>query len=382
MIDTIIMNLKAVEFTELSWCKFKLLRHTNDRMGQPYSIYVLNPTTADREVGRQVPRLSKTVRGNGMSLKIEFSAPKLVKGNNFDELVDDDFDTILKNLATTLRNQGIIIWPHQIGKNEVSGIHYSKNIVLPQYITCSMVLTELEKADWSKRFDVTRVKFSNGGRALHIHTNYFELVFYDKMNDLEQARISEKRAIEKDNAMQLSLFDEWPRNRKPEVLRMELRLREKRKIRHVLNKLGLNQDITLEVLFSQSIAKAALLLYWQQVKECLDLLSIDPSDPVTLLEGTLRRNPDVRFDKVLALTIMAVVINTDKGGIRRLREMISPYITSKTWYRYKKQLQQTDFQEVIRYQPLIEVGKALESFETLRLVDFQAIMLNNDKNES
>lgn len=379
MIDTIVLNLKNDEFTLLPSCSFRFLEHSNNAYGQAFGKFVLNPTAKDRTEGKYVPRLTKIVRGRESFLKVEFSAPKLVFGNNFDELVDSDFDLVMKNLSLALRDKGVIVWPHQIAKVEPSAIHFSKNVSLTDYVTCSMIISELYKADWSKRLDVTKIKFGNTGESLQIHTNSFELVFYDKIKDLQQSKISEKRAIEKDSHLQLSLFDDQPKDKPLDVLRMEVRLGTKKKIRHILGKVNLDDDLSLKALFDQSVSKAVLQLFWQDVSASMNLLAIDTANTERLLQDMLRRNPGLRLNKALALTTAVTIINKANGGIRRYRQITDPYAGPTSWQKQKKDISKLKLQVSERYQPILELEKSLESFEPLKTIAFTANMLNNDK---
>lgn len=52
---------------------------------QGFSRYVNNPTKADRDKGIYKPKLTIIKRGSRIYLKIEFSVPKLLFGNNLEE---------------------------------------------------------------------------------------------------------------------------------------------------------------------------------------------------------------------------------------------------------------------------------------------------------
>lgn len=56
--------------------------------------------------------------------------------------------------------------------------------------------------------DVNQTDYRNEGHSYKWHCNSYEIVFYDKIKDLEKARLSDKRVVEKDNAIQLNLFPE------------------------------------------------------------------------------------------------------------------------------------------------------------------------------
>lgn len=72
---------------------------------------------------------------------------------------------------------------------------------------------------------------------------------YDKIRDLEQARISENRAIEEDNALRFNLFDKLQQRRKLEFLRMEVRLNKRQKTKQLFNSFAITSNLTFKSLF-------------------------------------------------------------------------------------------------------------------------------------
>src|SRR3989338_4836121 len=103
MIDTIVLTLKEGMFTIIDHSKFS---PSTEGLFNPTSYYRLggrsnmvckqNPTPSELKNGIYNPRLTVTKRINRYNsfevmMKIEFSVPKLLFGNNFDELDDADF---------------------------------------------------------------------------------------------------------------------------------------------------------------------------------------------------------------------------------------------------------------------------------------------------
>ena len=81
-----------------------------------------------------LPRVTlfKALRRGGFQifLKIEFSIPKLVYCNNFDEVEEADFNDICIKLKDLLFEMGVIIRDIEYITNAtVSTLHYSKNIM-------------------------------------------------------------------------------------------------------------------------------------------------------------------------------------------------------------------------------------------------------------
>ena len=185
-----------------------------------------NPIKADFEAGNYKPRLTITKRMSGkgfpITLRVEFSIPKLLYGNNFAEVADDDFTGIIKKLRDKLEEMGVYATIFQLRRAEVSAIHYSKNIILEEFMTSSMIINELKKINLTKRLDLSNTDFRNEGNVLHYHANSYEVVFYDKMKDMQQSLTSEKRAIENYNAFQLDLFKSFASKKHLEVMRAKL----------------------------------------------------------------------------------------------------------------------------------------------------------------
>jgi len=102
MLDTIVITLDNGTFTILDHNKFSpstagLYDKSYQLGGRSNFTCKQNSTKAESDQGIYKPRLTVTKRYNQNSgynivLKIEFSAPKMLFGNNFDEPTDDDFN--------------------------------------------------------------------------------------------------------------------------------------------------------------------------------------------------------------------------------------------------------------------------------------------------
>lgn len=129
MIDTVKLTMNLSKPLRGSDLDFQLFRER--AKGVIQGIY--NPTAKMKETGKYYPRLTyieRPVRGGGKSyqLAVEFSIPKLVFNNNFDELTDEDFPVVLKTLSGVLREmKSLWLFTCQIEKLEVSKIDYSRN---------------------------------------------------------------------------------------------------------------------------------------------------------------------------------------------------------------------------------------------------------------
>ncbi len=379
MIDTIVLTLKQGMFTILQHDYFSpstegLYKQADYYRlgGRSNMVCKQNPTPSELKAGIYKPRLTVTKRINRqhqfeITMKVEFSVPKLLYGNNFDEVEDADFDKVIQILKQKLRAMGVMIFEHLLISAPVSAIHYSKNIALTDYSTPYTYLERLSKANINQRLDLNQTDFRNEGHSLKYRANSFEVVFYDKLKDLSKAKVSEKRAEEKDNAMQLNLFEEIKIKKPFEVLRMEVRLNKKQKLIQILKLIDIQSEPTFKTLFNKDTAQKVLFHYLDEIEAGYPLLLLYSSnEPKTFITEFMIQNPKVSLKKVLQVLGLRILL-TDIG-IREFREITKRY-DKTNWYRLQKELKEYAYPQ--QQSPFMVVRTAIDEFKPLRLADFQ-----------
>lgn len=388
MIDTIVLVLKQGMFTITDHDRFEpstkgLYDGSYGFGGRGYLTCKQNPTPAELKHGIYKPRLTVTKRLDDgiyqIVMKIEFSAPKLVFGNNFDELEESDFNLLVSTLQQKLKEMGVLVFSQILISSPISAIHYSKNIALTDGLTPYFLLKEIQKANITQRLDFNQTDFRNEGHSLKFRTNSFEIAFYDKLKDLQKAKISEKRATERDNIIQLGLFDnlEDIRKHRPfEILRMEVRLNQRQKIRQILRKIGIEVEPTFQNLFKREIAQKVLLYHLDQIEGSYPrLLYFKPKSTKDFIAQFVIDNPKAKLkDAVMALGFYTAL---EEVNTREIRELLRKYSRS-AWYRFFQQINSFNYPKtsLSAFEP---IKNSINQFKPLKLVDFQAEMLNNDK---
>jgi len=382
MLDTIVLTLDQLRFEVVDPDRFSpsaagLLRPPYYRLGARGNFAcVQNPTKADFEAGIYRPRLTlnkrKATAGFAVTLRIEFSAPKLVFGNNFDELRSQDFEKVLGTLHKALKDMGINVAEDTLRAAPVSAIHYSKNIAFTDYTTCSMVMGQLAKIDLSQRLDLSHTDYRNEGHAIRYHANSFEVTFYDKMKDIQKARFSEKRAIEKDYGAQVDLFTTpgtFPKQL--EVLRLEVRLGTRAKIKSLMAKIGAEVEPTFAALFDVSLAKAVLLHFWANVRAQLPLIDLGRDRRPEDILGDLAVNAQgaVRPGKLLQQVGAAILVGS--VGFRGFNALMGRHCSARSWQRYKRELKGLPRAASGGFSALTQVDGAINQFQSLRMSTFQ-----------
>ncbi|MFZ5954409.1 MAG: hypothetical protein ACOYT8_04925 [Candidatus Dependentiae bacterium] len=326
-----------------------------------------NPLKKELTKGIYKPRLTLAYRYNLLGkpeiiLKIELSLPKLVFGNNFSELRYKDFPSIINKLVATLQAMGICTTSTAIASAPVSAIHYSKNMCLTDGSTPHFYINKIKEANTKLSLDVNETAYRNAGHSFKWLTNYYEVAFYDKIRDLEKAQTSNKRAVEKDNELQLTTHEQLQKRRtKFEVLRMEVRLNKRVKIKELFTKLGIKTDVTFKKMFKPAISKKVLLHYFDElVSKRPLLLDYQSTNGKALLVDLMFNNPNLGPKQLLQLYGFKKVLEI--MDMRELRTMFSR-CSPRSWQR------------LIADVSKIQLSRALDHFKALReqLVKFEPI---------
>ena len=361
MIDTIALKLNCKEFKILDYSKFKQSSYTgqNNYIKAVYNIKLVGYT------------LCLTLYNYGSpELMIQFSAPKLLKGNNFDELDNNDFEPLIQKLTSDLRLASVEVYQYNLRNAMVSKIDYSKNIIFTDGTKSSMIIHELSKADISKKLDICETKYRNGNN-LQFHANSYEYVFYDKIADLRQSKISEKRSFENDNIVQLNLLDQI-KDEPFEVFRIEIRLANRTKLKSTLKQLGLIQQMTFESLFKQAISRQILLHFWANTTDCMNFMMIKDNDLSFILAKILGTGL-FTASRALAMTASLKIIHSE--GERKFEKIVGPHWHSKTYGSLKSDI--IGIAEIlpknIKLKALQKVGKEIERFEKTQLKNYPQV---------
>lgn len=374
MIDTVAITLRGKQFEIRDSSGFQRTIRSKDGIYKAF----YNP---DLKKEGYRPKLDYSEMFGRKDLRVEFSAGKLLFGNNFDEPENKDFESIVQKIYSFLTEFGVAVYTADIRQADVSAIHYSKNIILTDHTSSKMILSELVKIDLTKWLEVETRDYQHDGHALYYSapSKKFMIVFYDKIKELEKAKITEKSRVEKDESIQMSLLDNFAKMRPFEVLRMEIRFGERRKLRQVLKRLDISTDQTFEKLFDRSISKVILQDYWQVIDDGAKYLSIDTRDESRLQERILLLNPNIK--PMMALAICSTMKQISESGIRNFRNRMKPVMNDRYWYDWKKIVgERVDGLQGKNFLSINQIGKQLAEFEPVKLKNYPDFKFDNVNN--
>jgi hypothetical protein len=340
-----------------------------------YGKTYLNPSPTYAKMGKYMPRLTMYKRmtkfGVVYQLAVEFSAPKMLYGNNFDELTESDFDALLTKLQAALQELlGHKFFTTQLANADVSTWHPSKNIMFLDFTSCQTVLNTMGKLDVSKTYDLQKTDFRDG-HVVHIHANSLDIAFYDKMADLRKTKKSGKRAFEKDGLMQLNLLEGLSEYRPMEVFRYEVRFVGRASVKRAYPEL---EQWTFETMFKKKLCQDTLLKHWNKLTANVDMLALDVKEPYELLQNYIEENQDATPQAALAA--VAGLLITSQAGAVGLRNTLEARYGKQAWYRIKPLLTPP---QAYRFQAFIHIDEALQRFTPTRMPDYKENIENSGK---
>jgi hypothetical protein len=192
------------------------------------------------------------------------------------------------------------------------------------------------------------------GEVLHFHCNSKDIAFYDKLADLRKGKISDKRAVESDNKLQVDVLHGVE---KLSVLRYEIRLNGIRAVRRAID-----CEAVFSELFSADRSQELLLSHWHKLTQSIDYLALDTSRPLEILESYLSEHKDTRPQTALAAT--AGLIIASQVGTGALRNVLNAQFGAHAWARIKPLICTPTTN---RYKSVLAVTQALEAFKPIRL---------------
>lgn len=375
MIDTITLRLNESDFKIVDHNRF--MPNSYNFFYPPYSKmgnrgYIdafQNPTKSELKAGSYRPQLTLRKRWRNSKpmifLYIQFSAPKILYGNNFDELVDSDLEKLFSALKSSLFDMGVVLEKRDLHEARVIKIHYAKNIVLPDFIIPSMIIGELRKIDFNFHKELTERDYRNSGQSIRFHANDFELIIYDKKQELKEKSYGDSRLIEMNDLIQPSLFEKIKRKKLFEVLRIEARLNTSNSIR---SETGIpKKNHTLASLFSSQLSTNLLRRYWKALTQSYRLLSYDIDDKEKFLASFIINNPDAKLSN--ALSTHALIDFVKHMGICKFRNLIEKKFTRRSWYSLKANLKRYNI-DISLPNHFNSIANSLNTYEPLILDNY------------
>ncbi|OHA94331.1 MAG: hypothetical protein A3B88_04440 [Candidatus Zambryskibacteria bacterium RIFCSPHIGHO2_02_FULL_39_19] len=305
-----------------------------------------------------------------IELTVDFSAPKILFNNNVDEIEENDFDNLISTLQSRLQEMGVDTTYEAIKKSKVYKLDFSKNILLTNYETVSNATRTIKRFDIPKRLKIYNDRFQNEGHALRIYNTQQQIVVYDKVKDSFKNKDEAEDKVK--TSYQQKLLKAIQSHRNPiEILRLEVRILNKRKLNSLLQSLGYAQNPTLKDIFKRDIAQVVLKHYWKLITpdNSQFLLHYTDADTHKQVETYLHTHNITNIKFIEALGIAKLIDDSKKYGIRDIE--LTSYInfSTRTWLRNEHYFDLINdvVKENSKSNFLEDVNKSLEVFEPFKI---------------
>lgn len=319
MIDTVIISIPQNEYRSRSNYRGSFIWKPvgKNSFFEKYLLSSPDPTTG------YFPKVFLHKNGRSESLRLEFSAPKILYGNNLEEMSQKNFPEMISRLQLTLFKMGLYLSKEALSRSNVCAIHIGKNIRLSAGYTASFVIKELSKLNISKRFDLNKTDFRNAGEGFQIYTKQHSIVFYDKSLEI----LSDEKVVK--DLTQKGVF----RQKTDQILRLEIRLCRARKIKGIYGVLGLKYGDFLDTNCLDHNLLEILKHYWKTIifskNEFLFTRSVCTENNLTSL---LRKLPNLKPKEAIYL-IGLQSIAVSENSMREIRHLFDRKFSQRNWYR-------------------------------------------------
>ncbi len=348
----------------MRWDRFHLASEKRGRNGLLiYRKFVNNATDEEIKAHIYRPQLTLYERSRETIFKVQFSAQKIIFRNSLEEIDEDYFEKVLDALKKSLSEMDVSIEKEILKYGKTMAIHPAKNIPITGGFTARGIIRDFSKVNLTEKMELNEKVFRNTGHGIQFRAETHALTFYDKNKDLEK---SEKKAYDTDQTIQQQvLFAYMQQKRKPEVLRMEVRLNDKQKMNSVLQKLGFPKNPTFADIFKREVCQKILLDYFSTyIDPNLFIFENVIDDPQEILAGILRKNKRMTVARAMNLVALKLCCKAE-GGVRGLRGIIEARSSQRKWQRTSKDIKTLNRRIPLKscHSYIKEIKQAIQKFK-------------------
>lgn len=263
------------------------------------------PTNEEKELGYfprlQLSRTAYPIKGIYMNLYVECSLPKLLYGNNVEELRNEDFPDVITALQTKLEIMGVSVSQETIENAYVQRVDYAKNFRIQG--SPKMFIYYMEKIDIDPRLGNFDRDYQNGGTGLKFHTKEYQVMVYDKMAEIEKSlRYSDSRSLTGDNACQEGVIRTLQANN-IKIIRYEVSLK-----RNKIKEITL-PAYTFRHVFNADVAKGVLSRYITRLHAGMRSLNLDNTETIAVMNRIKQAFPSATGKRLANIEAMMRYVN-------------------------------------------------------------------------
>ena len=383
MIDTITIELNA---PELSSKDFDLksqwgINYQQETNSEPIytSNVILEWPEEAREKWSYLPEVKffnfpdpqpHSLTGRLLKYWVTFSVPKLLYGNNVEEVTEDQYDEVVSLLCQQLRYLPlqIDIYKMNIEMAKVRRIDFSKNAMIKELVPADQFCSMLMRSEHTYRSKYAQVQYLHGD-LYRENIQHRSVVVYDKLAELNNSIKKEKR---EPNARE-QFFLAAEKAHLFQVFRLEIQLQNSNQVAQELSHFGIERDnITFGNVFTEELAHSVLMKYWKNLIKNLDpnpeLFSED-NIFATFNEMAVNRGSKTPMNLLATFGLRYIA---HKCGLGNIKDIIYREYGSQAWLRLKDLYEEPDLNQGL-YTFIASMEKIIDNMEPLQFGEYNGV---------
>lgn len=290
---------------------------------------------------------------------VTFSAPKLLYGNNIEEVIEEQFDEVVDLLYEQLRalNLPIEITKTAIERARVRRIDYGKNTMIAELVPMGQFCDMLMHSEHVHRSKYTQIQYWHG-YGYKENIKHRSIIIYDKLaefssNTKNPANVREQFFLSAEKAHLFQIF------------RLEVQIQNSTQIALELKQFGLSGDnLSFGNIFSEEIAHTLLMKYWKNIIKRISPEK-DPFSKDQLL--TTFNNMVIKGSKTPQGLFAAFGLSylAAQCGLENVKDIFYKAYDSQAWSRIRKLYEEPKLDKGL-YSFISSMEKIIDTMEPLQ----------------
>ncbi len=384
MIDTITIELNAYRSYTDSDFNLKAKWGTNYQQEKNKTCYMYNVALEWSKEAKEKweylpevtyvnfpnPSAKKEDNGRIYGYQITFSAPKLLYGNNIEEVTEDQFEEIVDVLYEQLQ---FLALPTEISKQDIKQaklrrLDYGKNAMIAELMPGEQFCSMLMRSEHTYRSKYAQAQYRHGDLYReNIKTR--SVVVYDKLAEFRNTL--KKKPKELNVREQFFLAAE--KAHLFQVFRLEVQIQNLNQIAIELERFGVKRaDITFERVFSQELAHNVLMRYWKGV-----IKNLDPNPELFSEENIFATFNEMTINKgnktpMNLLATFGLRYLAHKCGLGNVKDIFYREYDSQAWGRVEKLYEEPKLNQGL-YTFIDSIEKIIDNMEPLQFGEYNGV---------
>lgn len=320
------------------------------------------------------PRAKEEENGRIFGYQITFSAPKLLYGNNIEEVTEDQFEDVVDVLYEQLQ---FLDLPTEISKEDIRQaklrrLDYSKNAMIAELVPGEQFCSMLMRSEHVYRSKYSQTQYRHGD-SYRENIKKRSVVIYDKLAEF-------RNSLPKDKVLNVreQFFLAAEKAHLFQVFRLEVQMQDLNQIAIELERFGIERaGITFSRVFSKELAHSILMRYWKSLIENLDPNpELFSEDNLFATFNEMAVNKGNKGPQALLATFGLRYL-AHKCGLGNVKDIFYREYDSQAWGRIEKLYEEPKLNQGL-YTFIDSIEKIIDNMEPLQFGEYNGVFGEED----